>query len=206
MSASSPKIATVFLLLALLLAATRINHFGALPDASWAVFFIAGFYLSKQMRWVFPGLMALAVAVDYFVISNSGINFWTHYCVSPGYWFLLPAHFAMWMGGAALTRLADRSKGLALAALAPSLLLAVVLCHLFAQGGFYWFSSHWFAEGATAATLAGWWKNYTDWLPAYLTTAAIYVGVASVMHIGWQIAFGRRESAAQPELQTRPIF
>lgn len=200
MSASRLKTPILFLLLALLMAATRINHFGALPDASWAVFFIAGFYLSKQMRWVFPSLMALAVAADYFVISNSGVNFWTHYCVSPGYWFLLPAHFAMWMGGDVVARLAKRSNGLGLASLAPVLLLAVVLCHLFAQGGFYWFSSHWFAEGATGPTFAGWWKNYTDWLPAYLTTAAIYVGVASVMHISWQIAFGKRESAVQRKL------
>ncbi len=200
MPASRLKTPTIFLLLALLMATTRINHFGALPDASWAVFFIAGFYLSKQMRWVFPSLMALAVAVDYFVISNTGINFWTHYCVSPGYWFLLPAHFVMWMGGAGLARLALRNNGLALAALVPTLLLAVVLCHLFAQGGFYWFSSHWFAEGASGATLAGWWKNYTDWLPAYLTTAAIYVGVASVAHISWQVAFDKGERAAQRQL------
>jgi hypothetical protein len=128
------------------------------------------------------------------VISASGINFWTHYCVSPGYWFLLPAHFSMWMGGSLLAGLARRHQGLAAAALAPVLLLAVLLCHLFAQGGFYWFSS-----SVAAPTLAGWWKNYLDWLPAYLGSSAIYVGAASVAYASLRVALaGRRAAAPDP--------
>src|SRR5690606_36139481 len=60
----------ILALLAVVMLATRINHFGALPDASWAVFFIAGFYLRGWGRWAFPLLMALAVAIDYVVISG----------------------------------------------------------------------------------------------------------------------------------------
>ena len=62
----------LFTLLAAAMAATRMNHFGAMPDASWAVFFIAGFYLRGWGRWAFPLLMALAVAIDYAVISGQG--------------------------------------------------------------------------------------------------------------------------------------
>ena len=40
-------------LLALVMAATRINHFAIFPDASWAVFFVAGFYLN---RWIALGI------------------------------------------------------------------------------------------------------------------------------------------------------
>ena len=193
----------IFLLLAFLMAATRINHFGALPDASWAVFFIAGFYLAKQVRWAFPALMVLAVFVDYLVISRSGINFWTHYCVSPGYWFLLPAHFAMWIGGDLLARLAKRNAGWALAALAPTLVVAVALCHVFAQGGFYWFSSSWYAEGTAGPTFMGWWKNYSDWLPAYLTSAAIYVGVAAAVHVCATLALGQTVTASSHDVTKR---
>ena len=32
----------IFALLAIVMAATRVNHFGALPDATWAVFFLGG--------------------------------------------------------------------------------------------------------------------------------------------------------------------
>ena len=31
-------------------------------------------------------------------------------------------------------------------------------------------------------TLAGWWKNYTDWLPPYLVTTATYVAIATALH------------------------
>ena len=44
----------IFLLLALAMAATRIHHFGAVPDASWGAFFLAGFWLRGSARWAFP--------------------------------------------------------------------------------------------------------------------------------------------------------
>ena len=96
--------AFVLSVLVLLLAATRVNHFAAIPDASWAVFFIGGFYLARWTRWAFPLLMVFAVLVDWIVIRSSGLDFWQHYCVSPGYWLLLPAYFSLWAGGMLLGR------------------------------------------------------------------------------------------------------
>ncbi len=185
------RIPALFLALAALMTATRFSHFGPLPDASWAVFFAAGFYLTAQWRWAFPALMAIAVAVDWAVIAGSGQSFWSHYCVSPGYWFLLPAHAAMWLGGSLLSRLEARRPLLALAALAPALLASVVLCHLFAQGGFYWLSS-----SVAEPTVAGWWKNYSDWLPAYAATCAAYVGAIALLHAVVQLASARGGDAA----------
>lgn len=167
----------IFALLALVMTGTRVNHFGLLPDASWAVFFIAGFYLGKQVRWAFPGLMALAIAVDYAVISGAGLDFWSHYCVSPGYWFLLPAHYAMWLGGDLLAQRNPQPDPRGVGLLAGLLLTSVVLCHGFAQGGFYWFSA-----SVAEPTVAGWIKNYSDWLLPYLRTAVIYVAAAAVVH------------------------
>ena len=69
-----PRLA-LFAALAVLMAATRLNHFGAVPDASWAVFLLAGFYLAGSVRWAFPALMVLAVAVDYVVITGAGRGF-----------------------------------------------------------------------------------------------------------------------------------
>ena len=125
----------LFTLLAALMAATRMNHFGAMPDASWAVFFLGGAWLARDTRWAFPALMALAVLVDYLVIRAAGLDFWSHYCVSPGYWFLLPAHLSLWAGGALLRRLATLPRPAFLAGGAVLLVASVALCHLFAQGG-----------------------------------------------------------------------
>lgn len=159
------------------MAATRLNHFGAIPDASWAVFFIAGFYLRGSVRWAFPALMAIAVAVDYAVITGTGQNFWSHYCVSPGYWFLVPAHLSMWLGGSLLRR-QYRARSLNTLALLPVLVVAsVATCHLFAQGGFYWLS-----DVVADPTVAGWATNYADWFLPYLRTAALYIGLAALVH------------------------
>ena len=81
---SNVQRAVVFTLILSLMVATRLNlptsitHFGPVPDASWAAFFLGGFYLRTWTRWAFPLFMALAVLVDYVVISNQGMNFWTH--------------------------------------------------------------------------------------------------------------------------------
>lgn len=56
------SICLIGLTLAALMALTRYGHFGSavsLPDASLAVFFLAGFYLPA---WVFPALLWLSIA------------------------------------------------------------------------------------------------------------------------------------------------
>ncbi len=170
--------AAIFVGLAALMAATRLNHFGAIPDASWAVFFIAGFYLRGSVRWAFPALMAVAVAVDYIVITGSGQNFWSHYCVSPGYWFLVPAHLSMWLGGSLLRRQYRRGSLNSLVLLVALAFASVAACHLFAQGGFYWLS-----DAVANPTVAGWARNYADWFLPYLRTASIYIALAAVLHL-----------------------
>jgi len=168
---------TVFLVLAAALVSTRLNHFGAVPDASWAVFLAAGFYLRGSLRWAFPVLMALAVAVDYLVITGTGANFWTHYCVSPGYWMLVPAHLSLWAGGSLLRK---HYTGLEINTLGLLLLVvfvSVAACHFFAQGGFYWLS-----DAVAEPSLAGWAKNYADWFLPYLRTTGTYIALATVVH------------------------
>ncbi len=174
MNASTTRLG-IFAALMLLMAATRINHFAVVPDASWAVFFAAGYYLRGQWRWAFPALMALAVAVDYWVISATGMDFWAHYCVSPGYWFLLPAYFSLWAGGAWLAGRNASGAGGALQ-LGVALVASVALCHAFAQGGFYWLS-----DVVAEPSVSGWVANYGHWLLPYLQTAALYVGAIAVV-------------------------
>ncbi len=170
--------AFVLSVLVLLMAATRVNHFAAIPDASWAVFFIGGFYLRAWTRGAFPLLMAVAVLVDWIVIRRSGLDFWQHYCVSPGYWMLLPAYFAMWSGGMLLRAGYHGASWAALGKGALLLVAAVAVCHLFAQGGFYWTS-----DNVAAPTFSGWAKNYGDWFLPYLRTAAVYVGLAAALQL-----------------------
>ena len=181
----------LFVVLAAVMAATRLNHFGLVPDASWAVFFVAGFYLRGSVRWAFPALMALAVAVDYLVITGSGQSFWSHYCMSPGYWFLVPAHASMWLGGSLLRRAYRGLEPRALALLAVSVFASVAACHFFAQGGFYWLAS-----AVAEPTVAGWAKNYADWFLPYLRNASAYVAAAATLHVVATWALARRAALA----------
>ncbi len=176
----SAQRAFILSILALLMVASRahvFDHFSP-PDASWAVFFIAAFHLRGWGRWVFPLLVALGVAVDWHVISRQGIDFWGHYCMSAGYWGLVPAYAAMWAGGAWLRRHHAGASWEALGRLAAALVASVVVCHLFAQGSFYWTS-----EVVAEPSLPGWWKNYTDWLAPYLATTGTYVGIAAALQL-----------------------
>lgn len=182
----------ILALLALLMVATRVNHWAPIPDASWAVFFIGGFYLRQWTRWAFPALMALAVVVDYAVITGQGQSFWQHYCVSAAYWFLVPAYFAMWAGGLFVARRYSRSwRTLALTAVA--LVASTMVCQLLSQGSFYWLSA-----SVAEKTVAGWAANYVQWLLPYMQTAATYVGIAVVVHA--IIASAGKSTAAAGDL------
>src|SRR5690606_12850857 len=149
----STQRAFILSVLVLLMAASRahvFDHFSP-PDASWAVFFIAGFHLRGWGRWVFPLLLALGVAVDWQVISRQGMDFWGHYCMSAGYWGLVPAYAAMWAGGAWLRRHYTGADWEALGRTAAALVAGAVLCHVLARVAFYWTS-----DVVAEPSLAGW--------------------------------------------------
>lgn len=175
----------ILLALALVMAVTRIHHsflhhFDALPDASWGVFFLAGFWLRGSARWAFPALMIEAVLVDYVVITNQGMDFWSHYCVSVAYWFLIPSYFSLWLGGSVA---AKYQRGLSLATLgtaAVALLVGVSVCYLMSNGSFFWLSA---SVPAAVRNFSGWLENLGDWYLPFLETTAVWVGLGAVMHV-----------------------
>jgi hypothetical protein len=173
----------IFLALALVMAVTRgaiqIHHFEAFPDASWGVFFLAGFWLRGTGRWTFPLLMAEAVLVDYLVITGQGISFWSHYCVSPAYWFLVAAYGALWLGG---SWLAKRQAGLKLSTLGlavAALLVSEAVCFVVSNGSFYWLS----ASVPAPRNMGAWLSNMGDWYLPFLQVTALYVGLGAALHV-----------------------
>jgi hypothetical protein len=169
----------VFAALALVMAATRVHHFNALPDASWGIFFLAGFWLRGSARWAFPLLLATAVLIDYIVITQMGISFWSHYCVSAGYWFLAPAYGALWLGGSWLAKHQAGLRWSTLALAAAALLVSENLCYLISNGSFYWLSHN----VPTPRSFGAWFENMGDWYLPFLQTTALYVGLGAVLHV-----------------------
>jgi hypothetical protein len=203
MTLSNPQRAGIFAILAIVMLATRVNHFAALPDASWAVFFVAGFYLRGSARWAFPLLMALAVLIDFFVITSQGIDFWSHYCVSIAYWFLVPAYLALWFGGSLLRRMYRGLGVRELVLLAGSLVVAVSVSYVVSNGSYYWLSDTWMA-GGQLRSFGGWIENLGDWYLGYLRTNAMYVGIAAVLHVGVVLAV-RSVSGVAPSDGARSV-
>ncbi len=166
--------------LALLMAATRSHHFATalhLPDASWAVFFLAGFYL--RPLWMFPALLALAGVSDYVAIAGFGVS---DFCASPAYGFLLPAYGALWLAGrwyAGRYRFALST----LIPLAGSVVIGAAVCELISSGGFYFFSGR-FAE--TSLVELG--LRLGKYFPPSLVSLAFWMGIAIVVHIVFTLA------------------
>lgn len=188
MNLSTSQRIGIFVLLALVMAATRINHFAPIPDASWAVFFAAGFYLRGSARWAFPLLMALAVLIDFAVITNTGVSVWSHYCMSPAYWLLVPSYAAMWFGGSWLRTRATVIEPRLFGSLVLATLLSASVCFLLSNGSFYLLSSQ-----VSTRSLDGWIINMGHWYLPYLRTTVVYVAIASVVHLG-AVWIARRNS------------
>ncbi len=168
--------------LAMLMVATRgqnalLASFHNVIDATWAIFFIAGFYL--RSNWSFPVLLGLAGVLDYISITHMGTS---SFCVSAAYPLLILAYGALWTAGrwyAGKHTMELRS----LLPLSASLFIGAFACELISSGGFYFFSGN-FAE----PTFAEFALRIGKYFPSYLQGVIFYAGIAAAIHILFSIA------------------
>ncbi len=162
------------LALVTLMVATRSHHFATLthlPDASWAVFFLAGVYL--RPLWVPVALFMLGFGLDYTAINVGGVS---DFCFTPAYGFLIPAYGALWLAGrwyAAHHRFTLTTLPL----LALSVSVGAVAAELLSSGGFYFLSDR-FAE----TSLTGFAPRFVQYFPASLSALLFYLGIAVLIH------------------------
>ena len=169
----------LILVLALAMALTRFNHFGssyALPDASLAVFFLGGLYLSKfrAALWVFIALLVEAALVDYYAITAQSVSDW---CVTSAYGFLVLAYAAMWFAGhwfAPRHTLTGKNL-LGVFAVATA---ASIVAFLISNVSFFLFSGR-YAE-MSAFEYA---SRVEQYLGSYIAVALMYVACAVIAHM-----------------------
>lgn len=175
------------IVLAAFMALTRSHHFAGLhhlPDASWAVFFLAGLYL--RPAWSFPILCAVAASSDFIAITWGGVS---SFCVSPAYAMLLPAYGALWMAGRWYAgRHVERVATLLPLVLAVS--AGAVACELLSSGSFYFFSGR-YADPSLAEFL----PRLAKYFPHALSSLALYVGAAALVHAALAAVNGRGAQA-----------
>ncbi|MEN8260750.1 MAG: hypothetical protein ABFS02_09230 [Pseudomonadota bacterium] len=171
MSTSIPTLSRMGIVaLAALMAATRFHHFGspfALPDASLAVFFLAGLLIANP--WFFWVLLLEGGFIDYLAISVGGVSDW---CVTPAYLFLLPTYGAMWLGGRRAVRFDGRSAR-SLAAMGGLLIVSSSVAFLISNGSFYLLSGRY--DGIRAADYLA---RIADYYLPYVSASVLYSALA----------------------------
>ena len=168
--ASNPLYALLPLMV--LMAVTRFHHIGSawhLPDASWAVFFLGGFYLSRRY---FPLLLAEAVAIDFIFFAMGG----SRYCLSAAYGFLVPAYAALWFGGELLRRVELRDVMFFVRG-AAYWWVSASLAYLFSNASFYFLSGK-----AADPSIVNYFAHAKIWYAMFVTQPMLYLVVAALAH------------------------
>ena len=166
--------------LALLMAATRFNHFGSsvsLPDASVAVFLLAGFFIASiswQALLVFALLLLEAGGIDYYATNMAGVSDW---CITPAYWFLIPTYASMWLGGHWLAKRQQHALH-SLALFAGVSWLATSSAFLISNGSFYLFSGR-YTEMSTGEYAS----HMTQYYLPYLSASLMYIALVAAPYI-----------------------
>ena len=160
--------------LAALMAATRMHHFGSalhLPDASLAVFLLAGFFIASPL--LFAGLLLEAGALDYVAIAHLGVSDW---CVTPAYWFLIPTYAVLWYAGRHYARIHSHSLR-SLGVFAGISAAALSVAFFISNGAFYLFSGRYPDMG-----LAEYAVRIAQYYPQYLAGGLLYLACAAVLY------------------------
>ena len=170
----------IFAGLVLLMAVTRGSHFGSainLPDATLAIFLVAGFMLPRYTLTAlatFIFLLLEAGGIDYYAITYNGVS---DYCVSPAYWFLIPTYAGMWFAGHWFASRQQNSWN-ALALFAGVSWLATTVAFLISNGSFYLFSGHF-----TEMNVAEYAARVAKYYPSYVSGALMYLALAAVIYV-----------------------
>jgi hypothetical protein len=175
--------------LILLMAATRYNHFGsslALPDASYAVFFLGGLYLGRvRGGWAILALLLLdAALVDYYAITFQGISSW---CVTSAYGFLMLAYAVLWSIGRWYAPRYDMT-GRGLFGLFATTVAAGSLAFVIANVSFYLLAGYFGSMGVAEYT-----SKVAEYYGSYVAVAVIYAGCAVIVQMWHAILTGKPE-------------
>jgi hypothetical protein len=164
-----PDSKELFLTLAIsfLMVITRGNHvttFYALPDASLVLFLIGGIYL-KSIRF-FIALFLLALFIDF---GASALDPKLGFCLTKGYWGLIPAYASLWICGYFLNKQKYLQK---LPIFIPYVSVAVVVAFLISTQTYYLFSERYGNPSFFESVLHGW-----EYLPQYFLSSFAYIGI-----------------------------
>ena len=141
----------------------------SLPDASLVLFLLGGMYLGTGVKsraaW-FAGFFALATVIDF---GAAAIDPAQGFCLTNGYWGLIPSYAAMWLGG---LWLANRKDAFEITSYTLVSLLTTFVTFVISTQTYYLFSGRFPANGLMASMQHGW-----EYLPSWMGFAAMYFAI-----------------------------
>jgi hypothetical protein len=159
---------TLFLIiLSLVLILTRGSHittFYSLPDASLALFLVGGIYL-KNIRF-FLALFLLGLVIDF---GASAFDPKLGFCLTNGYWGLIPAYGVLWLSGYFLNHKKLIQK---LSIFISIVSIAIILAFIISTQTYYMFSGRFGNPSFFESVFHGW-----EYLPQYFLSSFAYIGI-----------------------------
>ena len=134
----------------------------SLPDASLALLLVGGLYLRKAAWFAF--FVILATVIDFGAASIDSIQ---AFCLTAGYWGMLPTYGVMWLAGLWLSK---QSNSLDAVKFILAGTVSTFLAFVISTQTYYLFSGRFPAEGIVESMQHGW-----EYLPSYLGFTAMYL-------------------------------
>ena len=164
---NQPLVIALGLLFAIVL--TRTNHFGDhvyLPDATLAMLFLGGLLVARK-AWL--GLaIAVAFGMDFYALGFKGVS---DYCMSLGYWGLIPTYAVVWGAGRWLVNHSQKPFNIA-----PFALFAVASTSIaFVMSNASWYA---FSDKEAALSIMEFSQRVAQYYTPYVGYAMMYLGVA----------------------------
>ena len=137
-----------------------------LPDASLALFLLGGLLLgqsnTQRAAW-FVAFFVLATVIDFGAAAFEPAQ---GFCLTNGYWGLIPSYGVMWLGGLWLRRQADAFDELKYAVVS---MVTTLIAFIISTQTYYLFSGRFPDNGIIESMQHGW-----EYLPSWMGFSAMY--------------------------------
>ena len=152
----------------------------SLPDASLVLFLLGGMLLGADYKsravW-FAGFFVLATVIDFGAAALDPVQ---GFCLTNGYWGLIPAYGAMWIGGLFLGKLDAFATKNIITYVAVSMSTTFVAFVISTQT-YYLFSGRFPADGVVESMKHGW-----EYLPSWMEFVAMYFAIVWLAVALWR--------------------
>ena len=148
----------------------------SLPDASVVLFLLGGLYL-RRATW-FVAFFVLATIIDFGAAALDPVQ---GFCLTNGYWGLIPAYGAMWLGGHYLAKTTDAFATKNLVSYSLVSAFTTFVAFVISTQTYYLFSGRFPAQGVIESLKHGW-----EYLPSWMGFSAMYFAIVWVSVALWR--------------------